>query len=410
MTQRTDPETVLRLACERMLLRRSDSSDGLGEAASALIVLAGLPEETAERAVEDYATALALRGQGSLPHAVRPPRQPTGHPPLTAPVVAQAGRTVQVAAEEVHVEHVVHRRQHTDLYVRYEAPLAPPVPGARGRFAYRYLAGLPSITVADDTGRSTAAHFTGSGDAPWGRRWWTEQPLSPTTAWIELEGTRVELTPTTGTVQVRVEPREDGLLPHRYLWHRLTSTDHVVDDPLVPQVLLDAGVLTQDDREVLDAYETVRDVLQRWGAPLPSADGVPDDLAAYLRRRGAPNGRQVAVPMSTLTPVLDGFQAAVYYLRSTAEGFCVDVVVRGPGGGVHRHYDFENELRPDTLAWWAQDDRGNSYLGHWGENSTDLDESDGTVHFTPGLDASATELRIMPTTLLSRAVIEVPLP
>ena len=71
-----------------------------------------------------------------------------------------------------------------------------------------------------------------------------------------------------------------------------------------------------------------------------------------------------------------------------------------------------NEEQTGTpIAWWAEDDRGNSYLGRWGSHGGGRGERiTGELHFQPGPDRQARHLTLLPTGLGHRAVIEVPLP
>ena len=64
------------------------------------------------------------------------------------------------------------------------------------------------------------------------------------------------------------------------------------------------------------------------------------------------------------------------------------------------------DLEERSLTWWARDDRGNHYLGHWnGSHRHDDAIKTGTLAFAPALDPLATRLDVLPTGLTERAVI-----
>jgi hypothetical protein len=416
-TRQADPETVLRLACERVLLgtsgprREAMPDESISELAAALVVLADLDRDTAEGVVDDYAVAIALRGQGNMPHRDEHRRSETSGP-LTPPAVAHVNRTVEVQGDEVHVLTVVFRRDRTEVHIRYDArPSAFPSRGRRP-MGLHLTGGPPSLSLSDDAGTASTAHFSGGGgDAGWEGRWTTEQPLSSSTRWLALDGTRVDLDTTVAPCTTRTEERTDGSLAQRYLWQRLVANDRVVrGNEHLLDALVEVGALTEDDLDMLAAYDAVLEAMPQWGRPFRSPDkGIPPALASYLQHRGTTSRREVALPLTALLEV-GSFQVLVYDLRTTEEGFCVRVVVHGPGGGAPHYWGFDGELRTENLAWWAEDDRGNSYLGQWGESSSSFDEAEGSVHFTPGLDRKATVLRVLPTTLSHRGVLEVALP
>jgi hypothetical protein len=62
------------------------------------------------------------------------------------------------------------------------------------------------------------------------------------------------------------------------------------------------------------------------------------------------------------------------------------------------------------LAWWAADDRGNWFLGRWQDSSTSDLETEGEITFGDRFDPKALVLRLMPSGLHTRAVIEIALP
>ena len=99
-------ETALRLAGERLLLSGGDrwySGGGLGDVATALVLLCDVAQEVAEQVVADYGLARSLRLRGWPPH-LRPgrrhvaraqqPSRPTPTP--TPPTVVPCDTTVDL--------------------------------------------------------------------------------------------------------------------------------------------------------------------------------------------------------------------------------------------------------------------------------------------------------------------------
>lgn len=427
-TPRADPETVLRLVGEQALLacsgaRRGSVPDGsLSQVAAALCVLAGLPLERAQAVLDDYGTALSMRGQGMPIEMLvklqqRGPQPEPEIEPLAMPTVRHAGATVQVGPDEVHVSSVVFHEDRTEVLVSYDRPPA----FHQSRRRPRPVPVLPpaprSLTLTDDSGMSSHAGFSGGGsDGRWSGHWSSSPPLSGETAWIELDGVRVDLAPAAPYLEVRVEDRPRDHLVHRFLWHQLASQDHHVlpaADPVL-ESLWALGLLSESDDPFLEAYQEVVTALQQWNtSSATTSAAVPPEWSSFLRRRTASPRtvqHEVEIPAVALTPEFDGVALLVYHLRSTPEGFGINAHARGPTGLVNGRSYFDNTVPAQVLAWWAEDDCGNAYLGQWGASSAGPHSIDGDVHFTPGIDRKATRLTLLPSTLRQRAVIEVPLP
>lgn len=73
------------------------------------------------------------------------------------------------------------------------------------------------------------------------------------------------------------------------------------------------------------------------------------------------------------------------------------------------HGPFNVSLEDRRVAWWALDDLGQHYLGHFSNFSGGTDRSSGTLEFGPGLDRAARTLTLLPTGPTERARIEFPL-
>ncbi len=423
LTQRPDPETALRIACERMLLsttgpdRGAQPRESAGDLATALVLLAGLSPGVAAATADEYATAMSLRGVGPPPHfrALRQQhaQQASQLPPLQAPEICVIGRELQIGDDVTRVDSVVIGPHRVAISVRYDHEPTS--------FSKRHAAlmsgrhpGQTSLTVRDDRGTAQSAHFSGGGGGrEWKGRWTTDGPLSPTTSWLDIESTRLELHRAMPACAVTVEERAVASPVHEYLWMRLAAAHHHYEarQDAVVELLAEVGLLTEDDTPFLEAYAAVAEALpSHRGGPRSRLRGaVPEHWQSVLDRSGD-KGRVVTVPASALTPPFDGFELTVSNLRGTREGFEVDVEVRGPNGGLVSSSPFDDETCTNPLVWWAEDDLGNSYLGAWNGHGHSPDSAEGQMMFRPGLDKKATVLRIVPQTLTHRAVIEVRLP
>jgi hypothetical protein len=126
-----------------------------------------------------------------------------------------------------------------------------------------------------------------------------------------------------------------------------------------------------------------------------------------LARQGREDGPDGALVLAALTPVFDGFSVAVDSLESRPDGFVIDVET---APGLEGLGPYQPSLGSRQLAWWAADDRGNSYLGHVQDWRGGDDRSTGEIGFWPALHPKARRLRIMPTAETARAVISLALP
>lgn len=412
-------ETELRLVAERQLRSNTGRHRGrsgppsLGDIASALVVLADLPLATAQAVLDEYSAAASLRGIGPPPYFRRARQQAAQQQPprpLTLPVVF----LVDAVHDGAQVRSVVLSDDHARISVTYDG--APPwMTGApstpRGRRSAQPGLMPGQLRVADDKGTISEAYFNGGGgDSRWEGSWVTREPLSPTTRWIELDGTRLVLPDPAPPATVRVEPLEVTRLTHHFLWQRLALREHHEESAdLLLDVLARLGLIDLDDEEDAAALETIRQVSNaRIGrAKLPaSPSGVPPEWRDLLTGRHRP-GPQGAIAVPAVTPNFDGIQVVTYELRSDHDAFSIEA--KATGVTASHHPMFDDAVVTGTLAWWAGDDRGNSYLGHWNSHSSHQGEISGTVRFQPALDRRATTLELRPTSLRSRAVITVPL-
>jgi hypothetical protein len=330
-------------------------------------------------------------------------------PPLQPRRVVPCDSTVQTAAGTVHVHYV-------SLGVD-ETRVAGTIRLARSgtRRAVRAMMGTDGgplqVTLADDRGTTATAHFGGGGnDVEWEGAFHSDQPLARDTAWIEIDGERIDLAGEAPQAKVEVEalPEEDPAL--RYLWRRVAAPDHFHEpDEMLEaaiEVLAAAGALSADSHEVQDV-RAVAEAVRHGGQPRRSARQLPEPWRSLLSRGRRTRGPTGTIAVGAVTPQFDGVSVAVTSIESTPDGFSVDVEI---APGLLGRGPFDGDVGGPSLVWWAADDRGNHFLGHMGGWSGSDTHTEGTVEFEPALDPRATELRLLPTAQTQRCVITVPLP
>jgi hypothetical protein len=119
-------------------------------------------------------------------------------------------------------------------------------------------------------------------------------------------------------------------------------------------------------------------------------------LTGGLRSGSGPKG---AIPIGVVTPPIDGVTIRFDVLVATDQDFSVQVAT---SPRPHSGFPGRSETR---IAWWAEDDHGNHYLGGIGNWSGGLHSGQGMVAFGVPLDPTAGELRLSPTGLSERAVV-----
>lgn len=408
-----DAELYLRLAGERTLLGsgRSWLQGGLRDAADALFAVGAVDLDVAQQVVDDYTFAVALRQDGHAHHALNRSAY-RSHAGNTARVLAQrrlvpCDTLMELGDDELHVRYVSLAEDETRVGVTLRRR-----PGRRRSRAHAFMhggGGPSNLTLTDEHGTTAAAHFSGGGsESEWEGRFSTHQPLARDTRWIEIDGKRIELVDRPLSVDVRVESlgeSDDGL---RHLWHRVATTDHFHrgGDSVEAAIaaLVAAGHVDVDDPRLTDV-RAVGEALSQGGRPARRRD-LPEpwtSLFARGRRAKGPVGR---IAVGGVTPEFDGFCVALMSIDSTSEGFSAEIEQSGGRGGFS---PFETEVGVGRLVWWAEDDRGNRYLGRLGRWGGGLDHGEGNIEFWPALDREATSLSVIPTSETTRCVITFPL-
>jgi hypothetical protein len=320
-------------------------------------------------------------------------------------------RKLETAEGTIHVRYVSLGDDATRVGVSFRSAAS-----AAGRLHARLPVRIPppghppQLTLTDDRGTSAAAHFAGGGAEVWHGHYLVTPPLARDTAWIELDGERIELRDAISPAEISVErlPEVDPAV--RHLWRLVTSERRYMGAQGPPETAIDAlvacGALAADDPAIAET-QAAREAISHgpMGAG-PGAPRLPNPWHSLLSRLEHEDGPSGTVTLNAVTPGFDGISVALTMLESTADGWTAavevapDVVMAGMS---------ERSARLRGIAWWAADDRGNHYLGEHGSWSGGGDHGFGEICFWPTLDPTATELVVMPTAETERAVIRLPL-
>jgi hypothetical protein len=419
-----DAELYLRTTGEETLLGLRPKRDFLWESpllehAEALVAIGAISAARAGSVIDDYSLAEAVRSDGGhhFHHRMATSRRSRSRPSrgtaLKPRRVVPCNRTIEDSNGALRVRHVTLSEESTSLAITWRPNLSSqPRWRRRGQtMAFGHgSAGPLQLQLTDDRGTTVGTWFGGGGSDEESEGHLTaDQPLAPDTAWIEIDGNRLELTGEPVACEVRIEPLPDEPAAVRYLWRRLAITD--VPGPAEVEgsidALIAAGALEPDD-PVLSQIRAVRESMPHH--PGMSSGGqsggrsVPEPWRSLLRRQGSADGPDGTLAMGAVTPEFEGFSVAVSCLESRPEGFGIEVDVTPRIDG--RRF---RGLGFTQLAWWAADERGNHHLGQIGNWSSEVGYSSGEITFWPALRAKARHLSIMPTGETSRAVITVPL-
>jgi hypothetical protein len=423
-----DAELHLRLVGERMLLDGSDRSgppwgSPLGSAAQALVAVGMIDEQMADDVLDDYALAKALRSGANDPARLRlrlaggSRRRPSAATPKSTPTplgprrVVACDREIQTVGGAIRITYV----SLTDDATRVGATFRPgqsAAAGLRRRQARppRPPGRPPQLTLTDDRGTTTTGYFVGGGAEEWRGHFQTISPLRADTAWVELDGERIDLTDVVSPAEISVERLAEESAAVRHLW-RLVTTEHramAAERSAEPAIsaLVASGVLDPGDPAIGET-QAAREAIGH--GPMgsgPGAPRLPNPWHSMLSRQGRADGPDGTLMLNAVTPEFDGISVALTTLESSADGWIVTVDV-APDVGLNHAWHQSARLR--ALTWWARDDVGNHYLGASGSWSGGGDFGSGEIAFWPTLDPEATELVVMPTAETERALIRLPL-
>jgi hypothetical protein len=267
--------------------------------------------------------------------------------------------------------------------------------------------------IEDDQGnRPTATSGGGGGnDSQWDGELQLHGALSPTTAWLQIEGTRIELDRRIAPSTTWVEPiLEQGMI-ERFLWRRLAVAEmpfgHTVELAPAIEALKAAGVVTGEEALLseLEAVSTQmpgRHGRPRGVQPRNAGSAIPERWRSLLSRIGRNDGPSRTRVLGAVSAPFDDIQVAVHSISSDQNGF-----------------EAEFEVSPNVLhlcaldelpvAWWARDDRGNRHLGQPIDWSGSDESASGTMQFWPSLDPHATELQLVVSADQHQVVFAIPL-
>jgi hypothetical protein len=415
----TDPETYLRLACERILLapsRANGMQDGIGPAviSRALTATGTLRRETAHSVLDEYELAMALRSPQRgrmLMHRssmVRGERQR-----LSVERVAVCACEFERAGAQWNLERVLFTEEATHLDLTGTGP--GPGGHLRGGLVRHNMATGPpprphpqTLALADDRGTGATARV---GQSRWGGGSWeatftSDAPLSPDTGWVEVDGTRIDLPPRQPAPEVHIEEIEplDPLLA--MLYGEILSADrhHGGDDTfeIACRALVAVGALDQDHTVLVEARRIAEAVAG--AAPVP---GLPEPWGSLLARYSRADGRTGSLAIGAVIDELDGFSIRLDTLTSEQTSFSIALAM-SPGTPLLRHFPGVN-LEPSPITWWAEDDRMNAYVAFSDRGGGGGSVAEGQVTSLAPLDPKATQLRLLPTGSRRRGVVTIPL-
>jgi len=442
-----DPELYLRLAGESEVLERGEQGRApwdspLHETAAALVAIGALESDVAQKIVDDYELALSLRARHGGRHffarqlATFRHRSPTNRfcDVLRTARIVPCNQEFEESWGKVTVHFVL--LGDTSASVMVSAHEVTP-----GALTSNFPQMTQQLAISDDTGRREIAHLSGGGGSEGNYQavLTTQGPLSKSAQWIDIRANRVVLEDDPDAPQVVVEPMPESDPAVRHLWSRVVQGRHpIVRAPetieIAIRTLVAAGALSADN----NAIQAVRAVLAAnsgqgvgFSGPIsgvgpPSAPGasqtnpkLPKPWASLLAARanllsgsGGATGSGPCgnVGLGVLTPPVDGVTIGLGALSSSSDSFDLLVVV-SPDFSVHGgHFGASAPVGSPTIAWWAEDDRGNHYVGSVGRWAGNGDLGQGTVTFLPALDPASKELRILPSCTTERAVVTLKLP
>lgn len=415
-----DPETYLRLAFERTLLSHGSGNpmqEGFeGAVISRALTAAGtLDQETAQRVLDEYELARALR---------QPQRgRMLMHRRSMAMSQRQRFSTERVAICDRDFEHgneqwTLLRVLFSDDATRLDLSGVGP-PGKRGNprrhSAMRSLPGgmaphphPQTLALADDQGTAATARVGQSswGDGSWEATYTSDVPLSPDTQWIEVDGSRLELPERHPALEVCVEDIEPMDPLRAVLYREILSTDRRQGGAdtveIASRALVATGALGEDDAMLVE-LRRIADAV----ANATPVSGLPEPWTSLLARFSKGDGRSGALPIGAVIDDLEGFSIRLDALFSEPGSFSISLAI-SPGTPLLRHFPGMG-VEPSPITWWAEDDRTNAYVAFSDRGGGGGNLAAGQVTSLAPLDPKSTELRLLPTGTRTRAVVTVPL-
>jgi hypothetical protein len=407
-----DGETYLRLTWERMLA--GDPQQGRPgpnanvAAVGRAVVAAGLLDETAVTAIADeYYLAMDLRGRPS-------PRFMGGfrggeREVLSAVRVALGDFEIDNDNRRFTVTKIVFGEKETRIdatgtqsrgnRTRRGGP-RPRMPGFRMRPG---PADPGTLALRDDHGTtaSAAPHGWGGSHTGWQATFHSDRPLAADTVWIEIEGSRIELPPPGAAATIQVEPVDSNdSIAESLRQEILLGLNGQVSVEDFITALVAVGAVGPDDTEIV-AARAAASALQS-GRPSRSV-GPPWD--AVLKRSAARDGPTGSTSIGAVIESVAGHSVRLDSLISQPEYFSVDAAISPGAPLMPRHFFPGTQIGPSPISWWAEDERGNVYLGAADGRGGSNSSAEGTIVFMAPLDPRANQLRLIPTGRHERAIV-----
>ena len=413
-----DAEVYLRRLGERLLDDPDQQQPGhrsaLRGAAAALVGVGAIGADRAWRVIDDYATATHIRsGKPGFVHFGTPLRRRKAEdlPPRQFRVIDQE---VSVVEAQVLVRDLAITAEGGTL--RYRRYLAAPGPGQVPRMVKRphfpWTATPPNII--DSNGNRPAVRF---GDGGRDGEGYVDGELelrgtiAPEAAWLEIDGTRVDLHGPGARWEVGIEALEDQSPLERFLWRHLAvavpqsgvTTDlEPMIGALVAAGALEEGSLLVQDLRAVTARMPRRPLHQR-RITRASTAGLVEPWGSLLDREGADDGPEWTLVLGAVAPACDGVQFAANAITSDLDGFEVEVDVAPNLAGV-------SALEELPVACWARDDLENHSLGILTGGGVRGDSAQGTLRYWPALNSRAKRLDLLMCVESHQAVVSVSLP
>jgi hypothetical protein len=391
-------------------------------AAQALIAAGSLDEATANAVFDEYTVAFALRG-GVEPEEALWCRRTLRKVDLSAPRTVDGALAVGRESEGLVLHRLFLAEGVTELELSSTSPLSagpaegtirPPKPFQRRRTTpQRQRPQPPAVTVADDqrTAVSLSAFDWSDLDPGWKATFHTNAQLSAVTAWLEIDGGRVELPPPGPPPEVRTEAVPALVNPVEAMLYReaLSAPCGSLQDGAAVKALVATGSLLAEDPLLAEVEQVAKAVCKR-----RAVGGLPEPWASLLRRVGKHDGPVGSLSIGAAVNSGEGWSVRFDSLTSNERDFQVAVAV-SPAAVLRSPADNNARLEqlctsPVAIEWRAEDDIGNSYLAvgerhrHWEGGVVG-----GELSFLSPIAPEAQVLNLIAMGQRERAVVAIPL-
>jgi hypothetical protein len=412
----------------------------VSELAAALTTIGAISEGTETQVLEDFKTALAIRGLTdphqvlrrlpSWTHALAPGAQPgvpvpvRAGPPRAIPLEVVADLEVEGQPARLHIGALIACGNSAMLTVRMRSE-ARSMPQGTARMRLQMRA-LHTLAATDSAGSSYRVHVLGggrNGDKDWPATVHVS-PAPPAAArWLDLSlpgaaaPVRIPLSPSRPALAVSSRSLDPADAADRYLdictveqLQSIRPGDEVSGDwpglVALATGLLEAGVLTVRSPSLARLAAAADRLGCRLPDPLSGAtpEAVPADWLNLLTRAACADGPSGRILVASALPVVDGARCAITELESEPESFALRVHAWGwpepHRSAWGRAEIFQWTARDDIGGWYSSEDLGWSHHGG---------EAEMNLVLRPAIDPRARELQIILTGRAAEARVTVPL-